>query len=246
MNKIAYLSLILIFAIHGICLSQVQRVRIIFESPTGYIRPLLLGFDPTNTATDGVDFGWDTLNFDDIPGDLNWLIEDDRYVVQGVGQFDNTKKYPFGLYLTYSGNFNIILDGLENFASEIEVYIYDAVLDTYTQINETDYTSYMLSGEYLYRYYIAFTQPELSLNENQDLRSKIVFLRDSREVLINTYNSAIIDMVSIYNVLGQKIVSRDQINNSELKIPINSVNSNVLLVKVKTNKGTISKKLIVE
>ena len=30
-----------------------QRVRIDFESPNGYVRPLLLGFTTDNAATDG-------------------------------------------------------------------------------------------------------------------------------------------------------------------------------------------------
>ncbi len=80
MNKIAYICIVLLFSYSINCEAQVQRVRLLFESPTGYVRPLLLGFDPTNTATDGVDFGWDVLNFDDLPGDLNWIIEGDRYV----------------------------------------------------------------------------------------------------------------------------------------------------------------------
>ncbi len=245
MYKIAYICILLLFSYSINCEAQVRRVRLIFESPTGYIRPLLLGFDPTNTATDGVDFGWDVLNFDDLPGDLNWMIEGDRYVVQGVGAFDNTKKYPFGLFLTYSGTFNIILDALENFNTEIDVYIYDASLDTYTQINDANYTSYMLSGDYLDKYYIAFTVPALSLNENPMSEAKIMYLRDSKDIYINTNSAAIIEKISIFNILGQKLVSLDQINTTEIKIPIYHLNFNIVMVNVETNLGTFTKKIVI-
>ena len=156
MNKITYISFVLLIAFLNYSEAQVQLVRLDFVSPTGYVRPLLLGFDSTNTATDGVDFGWDVLNFDDIPGDLNYMIEGDRYVVQGVGAFNETKKYPLGLFLTYSGTITISLIALENFDTPIDVYIYDAILDTYTQINNADYTAVVPSGNYLNMYYIAF------------------------------------------------------------------------------------------
>lgn len=246
MNKIAYICIVLLFSFSINCEAQVQRVRLTFESPTGYIRPLLLGFDPTNTATDGVDIGWDTLNFDNLPGDLNWIIEGDRYVVQGVGAFDNTKQYPLGLFLTYSGTFNIILDALENFDPEIDVFIYDATLDTYTQINDANYTSYMLSGDYLDKYYIAFTIPEsyLSLNENSVSNAKITYLSDSNNIYINTNSAAIIEKISIFNTLGQNVITFPNVKATEYKIPVNHFNLNIIIVYVETDLGTFTKKII--
>ena len=86
--------------------STIQRVRIDFTTPTGYVRHLLLAFTSNNAASDGFDYGYDGMVADDFPDDLNWMIEDDRYVSQGVGAFDQTKKYPLGLFLTNSGNFS--------------------------------------------------------------------------------------------------------------------------------------------
>ena len=219
MNKITYICFVFLFSIHNICQSQVQRVRIAFKSPLGYVRPLLLGFDSNNNATDGVDWGWDVLNFDNIPGDLNWLIEDDRYVVQGVGAFDETKMYPFGLFLTYSGTITILLNSLKNFDTPIDVYIYDAILDTYTQINNADYTADVASGDYLNMYYIAFLEPALSLDENELQKNEIRYLSNTKELYINTYNNSTIKQISIHNLLGQEFFVLKRINNNENKLP---------------------------
>ncbi len=244
MNKITYICFVMLIAFLNYSEAQVQRVRIEFQSPTGYVRPLLLGFDPTNTATDGVDFGWDVLNFDNIPGDLNWLIEGDRYVVQGVGAFAETKIYPFGLFLTYSGTITISLKALENFDTPINVYIYDAYLDTYTQINNTDYTTPMLSGDYLDMYFIAFMEPALSLVENDLQETEIRYLRNIKELYINTYNNSTIKQISLYNLLGQELFVLKDINNNEIKISLDFITTGISIVNIITDKGVLTKKII--
>lgn len=245
MNKITYISFVILIAFQSYSEAQVQRVRIEFVSPTGYIRPLLLGFDPTNTATDGVDFGWDVLNFDSIPGDLNWMIEGDRYVVQGVGAFDETKKYPFGLFLTYPGAITISLKTLENFITPIDVYIYDAYLDTYTQINNTNYTTLMLSGDYLDKYFIAFMEPALSTSENDLQETTIQYFSKTKELYINTNNNSVIKQISLYNLLGQELFNLKNINNNEIKISLDFITTNIGIVTIITDKGVLTKKILI-
>jgi len=245
MNKITYICFVILIAFLNYSEAQVQRVRIEFESPTGYVRPLLLGFDPTNTATDGVDFGWDVLNFDYIPGDLNYMIEGGRYVVQGVGAFDETKKYPFGLFLTYSGAITISLTALENFNIPIDVFIYDAYLNTYYKINDTDYTTLMLSGDYLDKYFIAFIEPSLSLVENDLQETRISYLRNTKELYINTYNNSTIKQISIHNLLGQELFVLKRINNNEIKISLDFITTDISIVTIITDKGVLTKKILI-
>jgi len=245
MNKITYICFVILIAFLNYSEAQVQRVRIEFESPTGYVRPLLLGFDPTNTATDGVDFGWDVLNFDDIPGDLNYMIEGGRYVVQGVGAFDETKMYPFGLFLTYSGAITISLTALENFNIPIDVFIYDAYLNTYYKINDTEYTTLMLSGDYLDKYFIAFIEPSLSLVENDLQETRISYLRNTKELYINTYNNSTIKQISIHNLLGQELFVLKRINNNEIKISLDFITTDISIVTIITDKGVLTKKILI-
>ena len=244
MNKITYICFVIILSIHTVCEAQVQRVRLIFESPSGYIRPLLLGFDPDNNATDGVDYGWDALNIDNIPGDLNWMIEGNRYVTQGVGAYDKTKKYPLGIFLTYSGTFKISLEATENFYSPIDVYIYDAYKDKYKQINNSDYTANMITGDYLDKYFIAFLIPTLSLNEHDIQETEIRYLSKTKELYINTHNNSNIKQISLYNLLGQEILFLKDISQKEIKISLSHITTDVSVVNIITDKGILNKKII--
>ncbi len=83
--------------------AQIKRVRLNFHSPENLNRELLLGFTPNNEATDGFDYGYDGGVPDSWPSDLNWLIEENRFVIQGVGTYEETKTYPFWLGLTNVG-----------------------------------------------------------------------------------------------------------------------------------------------
>ena len=244
MNKITYICFVILIAFLNYSEAQVQRVRIEFESPTGYVRPLLLGFDPTNTATDGVDWGYDAEIMDNYPDDLYWLIEGKRYNIQGVGAFDETKKYPLGLFLTYSGAITISLTALENFITPIDVFIYDAYLDTYTQINNTDYTTLMSSGDYLDQYFIAFIEPALSLVENDLQETEIRYLRNIKELYINTYNNSTIKQISLYNLLGQELFVLKDINTNEIKISLDFITTGISIVNIITDKGVLTKKII--
>lgn len=156
MKKITYLCFAVFFSFYNICDAQIQRVRIDFVSPDKYTRHLLLAFTPNNAATDGFDYGYDGPNPDNFLNDLNWMIDGKRYVIQGVGAFDETKQYPFGLFLADSGDIEIALTALENFDSVIDVFIYDSFLDTYTQINTANFKMNIEANVYLNRFFIAF------------------------------------------------------------------------------------------
>lgn len=227
--------------------NEIQRVRIDFVSPDKYTRHLLLSFTPDDSATDGFDYGYDGVNPDDFLNDLNWIIEAKRYIIQGVGAFDESKQYPLGLFLTDSGDIEISLSALENFDIPINVYIYDKLLDTYTQINDSKYISTLDSGDYLNRFYIAFFEANeaLSTYENELQKTIINYLSNTKEIYINTFSQNTIKQIQVYNLLGQKLSSIININSTEIKIPVNYFTTNYAIVSIETDYGNLARKIIV-
>ncbi len=134
--------------------SNIQRVRIDFKTPEGYVRHLLLAFTKDNSATDGIDYGYDARNRDKLKDDLNWMINSQRFVIQGVGAYSEFKRYPFGMFLTNSGPIEISLTALEHFDTSIPVFVHDAWSDTYHKINDLSYRKIMESGVYHDRFFL--------------------------------------------------------------------------------------------
>lgn len=268
MNKLAYLCLMVLlctFSANATPLStnttesfafnNIQRIRINFTMPNGYIRHLLLGFTPNNAATDGVDYGYDALNADNFPDDLNWMIEDQRYVIQGVGSFIDSKQYPLGMFITNTGNISIALESLENFDSDINVFLYDALYNTYTLLNEIDFQENVNTGAHLERYYIAFknntngsiinqSTTMLSIETNNNQETSISFLRQSKEIYVNSNHT--ISKLEVYNLLGKRILIQESVNKKTYRQPLQFINETYGVILVYTNQGVINKKILIQ
>ncbi|RIA09324.1 HYR domain-containing protein [Flavobacteriaceae bacterium MAR_2010_72] len=231
---------------------DIKRVRLTFKTPEGATRPLLLGFVPNGLATDGVDYGYDALNFETFPNDLNWMINGDRYVIQGVGDFVKTKQYPLGMFLTSNGNIEIELTELENFENPIDVYIYDALLGTYTRFNDVNYQISLDANDYLNRFYIAFQDNSGTLSvEDEEAQNIIVnYLNSTDEIYVKTINSVDVRQIYLINMLGQTVKSWNMTNlpmaNNEIRIPVSKISEGNYILKVETSRATVNKKVIIK
>ncbi|MBT8273451.1 MAG: T9SS type A sorting domain-containing protein [Bacteroidia bacterium] len=230
--------------------NEIQRVRVDFETPMGFVRHLLLGFTPDNSATDGFDYGYDAANIEDLPDDLNWMIENERYVIQGVGAFDDTKMYPFGLFLENSGTVKFSLLALENFAQPIEVYIYDMTTDSYHNINGAKYIVELDPAEYINRYYIAFkdlnqAEENLSLDDYYSRFIRLKFNRLNNLLHIDTQDIFLVNKLEIYDTIGKKLLAFKTTNSSTLELQLNNLQSNFLILKFETSVGVIYKRIMI-
>ena len=247
---------------------DVQRVRIDFTTPTGVIRHLLLGFTPDNTATDGYDYGYDALTPDILPDDLNWMLNNERYIIQGVGAFDDSKKYELGMFLTNGGDIKIDLFRLENFENPIDIFIYDALLNSYTQINESSYSNNLDSGDYLNRFYIVFksgntTEIPPTIEENISeinevplpvddfsddyslIKNNIKYISNKKELHINSSNNKISN-IEIFDLQGHILpLEYNTRNKGVTKLSLEHFNPNYYIVLVTTDNGLQSSKKIV-
>jgi hypothetical protein len=225
----------------------IKRIRLDFTTPEGALRPIMLGFVPNNLATDSFDYGYDALNTEDFPSDVSWIIEDQPYIVQGVGEFDQTKVYPLGIFLENQGAFEIGLRSLENFEESINIYVYDALLETYTSINTQNYVNTLPGGDYLNRFYITFLQQNTLSNPDEIANTVLLnYLNDTDEIYIKTPLNETIETVALINMLGQTVqVWEVNINTNELRLPVDHIAEGNYIIKLKTPSIIISKKVIV-
>jgi len=252
MNKITYLCFVVLFCISFQMFSQtseIQRVRIDFVTPLGYTRHLMLAFTPDNVASDDFDYGYDALVFDNFPDDLNWIIEDDRYVIQGVGAFENTKSYPLGMFLSNSGQVKIKLRLLENFENPIPVYVYDLLLDTFTPISDADYIKSLTDGDYLDRFYITFSNDKniinmasssksLTVGDHEIQQTSFNYIRSTTELVIKTNTTTKLNQVILYNIMGKRLMTIDNLDSSSIKIPLaNLKTSGSFVISLLTEDG---------
>ena len=229
---------------------EVQRVRINFTAPDNSVRQLLLAFTPDNSATDDFDYGWDAVNWNSYPNDLNWVINGYNCIIQAVGAFDYNKSYPLHLLIGDTGAINIALYSLENFEETIDVFIYDSFTDTFHSINDDSYNKTLDEGEYSDRYYITFTNniqqiASLSNNSYDKDNLNVRYLRNTKELFVNSVVANKIHKIEVYTITGQLLSNYNAEGQKDFKTKLIINGSKVVIVKITTDNGTTVKKLII-
>ncbi|MGE5944186.1 MAG: LamG-like jellyroll fold domain-containing protein [Flavobacteriales bacterium] len=232
--------------------TAIKRIRFQFKSPESARRHLLLGFT-NNEASDGFDYGYDAKVFETLPSDMLFMINDGKYTIQAVGAFDQTKQYPFGIFLKKGGAVEISIPEMENLDPNTKVYIYDSLLETYTKINDKNskYSATLEAGNHLNRFFITFMKNDTTLslaNEALD-EFQINYLSNSKEILIQGSPDIEVKQVYLINILGQTLKSWNKTNlpniSNDVRIPVGNVSEGNYIVKVVSSYGTISKKVII-
>jgi len=209
----------------------------------------LLGFTPDDSATDGFDYGYDAYNVNNYSDDASWIINNQQFVIQGVGCYNDTKQYPIGIFLSNAGEVKIDLDTLENFEQDISVYVYDALLDTYDLINESSSTFNLSTGDYIDRFYIAFSDNNLPANNALSVNDlsieknvQINYITTSNELIVSSKSN--INSIEIFDISGKKIEAFYKINATEKKHVLSTKNQ-IILVNVITEQTIFSKKVLI-
>jgi hypothetical protein len=227
--------------------SLIQLIRLEFESPDGAKRPLALGFIPDNKATDGVDYGYDARANEMLPNDMFLMINNERYVIEGVGTFDETKTYPLGIFLTTNGNVKISVTALDNIEEDVEIFIKDNLTGETYKINNQPFEITLELGEYIDRFALAF-QPRLKTLDEVKLADGIFTYMNNTisELQINKIVDTEIMSITLFNYLGQTVKTwNSNFAGRHFSLPVKEA-TGVYIVQINTINGTVNKKIIIE
>lgn len=222
------------------------KIRVGFNSVNTIRRQLLLTVD--SNATSGIDWAYDGENIDTQMDDMYWLIENNKFVIQGINEVSEQTVLPFGVHTKNSGLNSIVLDELENAPENFDVFLHDKELNVYHKIKESAYEIYLAAGEYLDRFEITFSNQDALSIKDENLNKLNVHYSNALEsiVLINP-NMQTIKSIDISNIVGQTIrVIKNLSNESYKEIEVKNLSSGTYIIKLKTENGIISKKVLVE
>jgi hypothetical protein len=229
-------------------ITENSLIRLGYSDPEGFHRQIVLGFVPNSSADINYNPGYDALMADPRADELFFIIENNltkKYVIQGVGSYNNLYEIPLGLIMSEEGTHTIMLDEVENFTEP--VYIIDKVLNTTYNLSESSFELNIPLGTYLDRFQLVFKPVEsntLATDELNKLNFN-VFYNKNESILINNRNYTEIIQVQIYNAIGQQLI---QINGNTLQQASNiipfSYQKGVYLVVVESVKGKSTYKIV--
>ncbi|MFK7833210.1 MAG: LamG-like jellyroll fold domain-containing protein [Winogradskyella sp.] len=225
-----------------------MKFRIGFNSVNTIKRELLLTID--DNATPNVDWAYDGILNETQMDDMYWIINDESYIIQASNSTEVETTYPLGIKTNTDGINTIMIDALENIPNNLNVYLHDIDLDVYHDLRTSNYDIFLNAGEYLNRFEITFSNPNLALSIEDDVTNKVNVLYSSAIEKIVIVNPSLVELNSmeVYNILGQSVYFENHIsdqNYSEYQIDNLSPGTYIIKLQTATDRS-ITKKIIVK
>ncbi|NND52345.1 MAG: LamG domain-containing protein, partial [Flavobacteriaceae bacterium] len=189
------------------------KIRLGFYSVNTIRRQLILTID--ENATDAIDGGYDGALYEDQMGDMYWMIENQRFVIQATNYLDDYSVFPIGVKSDDEGINIISLDDMINTPDTMEIYVYDKELDLYHDLLAGDYEFFKIAGETLDRFEITFSPGALGIDDNELNALDLHYSNDLESIILINPTLKNINSIEVINVLGQTIYTVDNNLNSD-------------------------------
>ena len=231
----------------GVPVDTRQKIRLGYINPEGFRRQILLGFD--ENSTDGIDLGYDGESIGVTANDMYWSLENQKYVIQALPDFNIEREVAIGLATETAGGGTITLDGLENIDNTVGIYIKDNYTGITHDLRASDFQVSIPAGNTDDKYSLVF-KPENALSINTEiLENGITMYTDTEteEVVITNNTNFKLEVIDIHTILGQKIISiKEGIDENTIRIPIDNQASGIYVISIYSEQGKISKKLVIQ
>jgi len=241
-----------------------QKIRLKLKSPKGYRRQILVTAD-MNTTT-GFDIGYDAPLLDNNLEDLYWIIDETRFVIQGVPDFNKDRVLPIGFKIAEPGEYIMEVEELENIDDNFEIYLYDTFTDEYFDLIKSNHTVQTdTTGTFNTKYQLVFqkkiTEEVEETEEEEEIIGELPIIEEQKdpefldmrylgqtdEIALYNPNLQNIDLLEIYSVSGQKIMTFDDVP-TEVSVNLRiqqKLSSAVYVVKIYVGEKSYTKKVII-
>jgi len=227
-----------------------EKIRLMYDSPSGYHRELLVGVD--ENASDDFDLGYDAPLNEGNKDDLYWKFNTSKLVIQAVDNFNLDQKLPIGIKTSKEGLSTIRIEALENISASTEIYIHDKETDVYHDLRNSDFQFYLPAGNYPDKFELTFSIPNsqgeaLGVSESE-LNQLVVYYSNELEsiVLVNP-NLMEINDIELLNILGQSVKMIIKIEAQEIsEYKVKNLSHGTYVLKMNTVSGSVSKKVLVK
>ncbi|MBP8157132.1 MAG: choice-of-anchor D domain-containing protein, partial [Flavobacterium sp.] len=229
---------------------EFAKLRLGYVSANNYHRQLLIGF-MNQYATSGFDNGYDAISIETLASDMYFMQGTNKLNIQGDGYFNVNNNYPLGVKNATAGIVKFAIDAKENFDDNQEVYIHDNTTGIYHSIKSQPFEINLPVGTIENRFSLRFaTSSSLGTNENE-LQQGIAIAHSQSDNTIHIKNElldASIKSMALFNLLGQMVTnwSLDNESDTEMHLPVTNLSSGTYIVKITTDKGDISKKILIK
>lgn len=198
----------------------------------GYMEGATMGIDQ---QIDGKMFGYEGSA-------LYNIIDNDAFVIQGRSlPFADSDVVPLGFRATENGKFKIELDNFDGlFAEGQAIYVKDNLLGIQHKLTNSAYEFESEAGTFKDRFEIVYV--EEGIMGIDDLTANGILIYKNQNLIEISSKESPIDSVEIFDLSGRKLFSESGINSPIFQVDSKQFETQVLIVKVKTENGKMKTK----
>ncbi len=218
---------------------QKDRYWLSLSNNQGKINTSLIGY--VNGSTNKFDQNFDAKPFDNNNEGLYSVLNNDLFVIQGRGDFNNEDSFDLTFNVKKAGTYQINLEQFEGVFENQNIYLVDKKLDKVFNLNELkSYSFDTEAGEINDRFSINYQNKTLSTN---DLSKKgLVVYAQNKQITISSKES--IKSIKLVDISGRQLQNIQNINTKNYVINLN-VNPQVVVVVVENTNGTIESRKVI-
>ncbi|PVW14327.1 Ig-like domain-containing protein [Marixanthomonas spongiae] len=205
---------------------------------------ILIGF--LGNATDGFDPAYDSKRLATPVSLYSELPSGEQLAIQGRAAFKEQAQVQLGFdtQVDEQATYHISINDVEGSQiTEAEVYLIDNKNGIVTNLSEEDYVFAAGKGQFSNRFTLQFKTPGI-LGVEEHLANLVMYPNPVNEVLhIVSPNNPLKNIV-VFDVMGRSITSKIGPGITQHQVRVSSLKTGVYFVKIETEMGTVTKKLI--
>jgi hypothetical protein len=221
-----------------------HRIWLNMTNTGGAFKQLLIGY--IEGATNGYDSDFDGITLDkNLYIDFYSINSNRNLVIQGRAlPFTDSDIVPLGYRTIIRGEFTISIDQVDGMLTNQSVYIQDKLTNVLHNLRLSGYTFCTDVGVFNDRFVLRYANKSLGTDDFEAVNDVVSIVVKNKIISINS-NFQYIDKISVYNISGQQLLNRENIQDTKSIIDSLPASRGILLVKVLLENGnSITKKVL--
>lgn len=203
-----------------------DRLWLDMTSEQGAFNQILVGF--FDEATDGVDRGYDGIK-NNGGSFISFYsnIDDSRYVIQGLGTFNQSKEVTLGFDTGIVRTFKIAISNIEGVLKDEDVYLVDNALNIVHDLKQSAYEFEITdTGAYMERFTLKFNNSVLDI---EDLEFSKDFLVINEDNTLRIKANQEVSKLRVFDMLGRLLIDQKP-NESDFYLNTKNIKKGTILI----------------
>ncbi|RFN58755.1 choice-of-anchor B family protein [Marixanthomonas ophiurae] len=205
---------------------------------------ILIGF--SDASTNGLDTKFDTKRLATPVSLYSTMPSGEQLAIQGLAPLKNETQVSLGFdtQVDEETEYRVSINDIQGATIETAVvYLIDNKNNTVTNLSESDYAFTAEKGQFTNRFTLQFKKVEI-LGTEESLSNIAIFPNPANTVLNIVSPNTYLNNISVYDLLGRRIDQNVGPKTNSYQLNLASLHTGIYFVKIDTEMGTITKKLI--